>query len=42
MTKKIHLLMLLGIFMLGSCTKEMQDVRLPASEDEAQSFAMSK
>lgn len=34
--------MLLGIFMLGSCTKEMQDVRLPASEDEAQRFAGSK
>jgi hypothetical protein len=40
--KKIKLLMLLGIFMLGACTNEMQDAQLPAVGDDTQNVLMSK
>jgi hypothetical protein len=40
--KKITLVMLLGVFMLGACTDDMTDAMLSVAEDETQNVEVSK
>jgi hypothetical protein len=40
--KKITLVMVLGLFMLGACTDDMTDAMLSVAEDEMQNVDVSK